>query len=212
MDEETRPELVRAIRKSWVDSDVPCDFVQAVEDKAVPPHHDRDRVIAEAQAIRADEESLGLREEPNAQHHQKVDKVAEICQEVMIADLVVLVPSYWHEVGQLHGVPDVEYFRPGADDPAGDEDVEHRCDKADLLTQSDGLCIVEPLAELVDGGTHALAIFVQLLLGSYWYAFPPFLHNVLLARLRPTSDLASLQTHLLGLLAQGILHLLESLG
>jgi hypothetical protein len=193
------------------DLNVPCDFVQAVEDETVPPHHDRNRIVAEAQAVCTDEQSLGLREEPNAQHHQKVDKVTQIRQEVMIADLVVLVPSYWHEVGQLHGIPDVEEFRPRADEPAGDEDVQYSRDKADLFTQSDCLRIVEPLAEFVDGRTHALAVFVQLLLRPDRYALPPFLHDVFLTRLRPTGDLASLKTHLLGLLAQGILHLLKSL-
>jgi hypothetical protein len=135
---------------------------------------------------------LGLREEPNAQNHQKVDKVAQIRQEVMIADLVVLVPSYWHEVGELHGIPDVKEFRPRADEPAGDEDVQYSRDKADLLTQSDCLRIIEPLAEFVDGPTHALAVFVQLLLRPDRYALPPFFHDIFLARLRPTGDLASL--------------------
>jgi hypothetical protein len=114
-----------------------------VEDETVTPHHDRNRVVAKAQAIRADEKSLGLGEEPNAQHHQKVDKVAQIRQEVVISDLVVLVPSYGHEVSQLHGIPDVKHFRPGTDDPARNEDVQHCCDKADLLAQRDSLCIVE---------------------------------------------------------------------
>ena len=73
-------------------------FVQAVKDQTVPPHGDRNGIIAKCQTKSADEKALGLREEPDGQDQEHVDKVAKIGKEVVEANLVVLVPSYRHEV------------------------------------------------------------------------------------------------------------------
>ena len=69
-----------------------------MEDEAVAPHGYCHSVVPERETVGADEETLGLREEPDAQDEQEVDKVAHVGEEVVVADGVVLVPAYGHEI------------------------------------------------------------------------------------------------------------------
>ena len=73
-------------------------FIQAVEDEAVAPHGDGDGVVAEGETVGGDEEAFRLREEPDAEDHEEVDEVAEVGEEVVEADFVVVVPAHGHEV------------------------------------------------------------------------------------------------------------------
>ena len=56
-------------------SDAPGDFVKTVEYQTIPPHHNSDRIVAETETVGADEKSLGLREKPDAEDHEQIDKV-----------------------------------------------------------------------------------------------------------------------------------------
>lgn len=69
-----------------------------MKDKAISPHSNSNRVIAKCEAIGADEQAFGLREEPDGQNEEHIHKVAKIRQEIVEADLVVFVPSNGHEV------------------------------------------------------------------------------------------------------------------
>src|SRR6266487_1967574 len=91
------------------------DFIEAVEYHRVPPHGYGDRIVSECQTISTDEEPFRIREEPDCAHTQEVDKVAEICQEVVVASSVVGIVSNGHEVENLSRVPDVEIFRISSD-------------------------------------------------------------------------------------------------
>lgn len=55
---------------------LPNDLVHAMEDHGIPPHSNRHGVIAKCEAERADKQPCRLREDPNAQHAEHVDKVA----------------------------------------------------------------------------------------------------------------------------------------
>lgn len=74
------------------------DFVQGVEDEAVAPHGDRDGVVAVREAVGADEQPLALGKHPDREHAERVDKVAQIGEEVVVAPFLVRVHSDRHEV------------------------------------------------------------------------------------------------------------------
>lgn len=73
-----------------------------MKDQAVPPHGNCYSIIAERQTVGADEKAFGLREEPDGQNEEHVDKIAKIRQEVVEANLVVFVPSDRHEIAVTH--------------------------------------------------------------------------------------------------------------
>lgn len=73
-------------------------LVQTVKDQTVPPHSDRNSIVAKRQTVGADEKALGLRKEPDGQDEEHVDKIAKIRQKVVETDLVIFVPSDWHEI------------------------------------------------------------------------------------------------------------------
>lgn len=69
-----------------------------MKDERVPPHGNSDCIIPKGQAKGADKETLAAREEPDGQDHEQVDKVAQVGQEVVVANLVVCVPPNGHEI------------------------------------------------------------------------------------------------------------------
>jgi len=134
-----------------------------VEDEAVPPHDDSDRVVAVGEAVGRDEEPFGAWEEPDGQEGEGVDKVAEVGQKIVVAFTMVSVEADRHEIGELHGEPPVEALRHGSHQIAGDEDVEDGGDEGDLLAGGDGHRFCPSLVDIVDGPLHAPAVFGQLL-------------------------------------------------
>ncbi len=62
---------------------VPRDLIERVEDKGVPPHSDGDGIVTKCEAVRADEEAFRLRENPDAEHEEEIDEVAEIREEIV---------------------------------------------------------------------------------------------------------------------------------
>lgn len=75
------------------------DLVHGMEDQRVAPHGDGYCVVAQRQTESADEEAFAAGEEPDAQDHEEVDKIAKVGEEVVVAYLVVLVPANRHEIG-----------------------------------------------------------------------------------------------------------------
>lgn len=65
------------------------DFVEAVKDHRVSPHDDRYRVVAVCKTICADEKSFRVREYPDTEKAEKIDRVTQISYEVVIADFLV---------------------------------------------------------------------------------------------------------------------------
>lgn len=65
-----------------------------------------------------------MRKCPDRKKGEKVDKVAQVGEEVMVALSVVGDVADGHEVCELDSEPVVEVFRTGADQVAGDEDIE----------------------------------------------------------------------------------------
>lgn len=109
---------------AWHDVDEQTgDFIQGMEDQRVSPQNNSDGIVAKSQAVCADEQSLAVGEEPNGKNKEQIDEIAEIGQEVVIADLVIFVPSDGHEVGELGRVPIVEVLGPCADEVARKKDV-----------------------------------------------------------------------------------------
>ena len=47
-----------------------------MKDQTIPPHHNRNSIIAVCETVRADEQPLALREEPDAKDEEEVDKIA----------------------------------------------------------------------------------------------------------------------------------------
>lgn len=60
-----------------------CDLVEAVEHERVTPHDDSHSIIAKGETVCCSEESFGAWKSPYAERYQKVDKVAQIREEVM---------------------------------------------------------------------------------------------------------------------------------
>jgi hypothetical protein len=154
----------------------PNNFVHRVKNKRIPPHGNGDGIIPISQAVCTDEEALGLREHPDAQDTQSVDKIAEVRKEVMVALLVIGIVAERHEVQELGGVPSGEPIRTAADEISRDEDIHSSGDEGQLLTCRDCGALVPALGQPIHGGAHAFAILVELLVGG-GYSAAPFLHN-----------------------------------
>lgn len=104
----TNQYLDKSLLGECASEDLRSDFVQAMEDETVPPHRYGYRVVAEGEAVGGDEEAFGVREEPDAEDHEQVDEVAEVGEEVVVADFVVVVPAHGHEVSTKSRVSLVE--------------------------------------------------------------------------------------------------------
>lgn len=55
---------------------LPCNLIQRVEDERVSPHSNRNRIVTHRQTIRADKQSLRVREDPYAEQKQQIHEVA----------------------------------------------------------------------------------------------------------------------------------------
>ena len=91
------------------------DFVHGVEYQRIAPHDDGNGVVPESEAVSTNEQALGPGEDPEAEDQQSVDKVAQICEEVVVSLLVVGVVAQGHEVEQLDSVPQREPLWAAAD-------------------------------------------------------------------------------------------------
>ena len=94
-----------------------------MKDEAVSPHGDRNGVVAICEAVGTDEEPFAFWEYPDRQHAESVDKVTEICEEVVVAPFLVCVCPDGHKVEELCRVPIMEPLRVSTDQIAADEDV-----------------------------------------------------------------------------------------
>lgn len=186
------------------------DFIQGMEDERVSPHGNGDSIVSQSEAESADEETLAGREEPDAEDEEEVDKIAEIGEKVMVANLVILVPANGHEVGELQGVPVVEIGGIGADEVAGQENVQDAGDKGHFLHGSDSLCIFPSLVDAFDVATHAALVLVELLVGGGGSA-APFLDDLVLCRDAGIPQLFLLLADLVGLSLKSLLETLEAL-
>lgn len=100
-----------------------------MEDHRVPPHGNSYRVVPISQAICADKQALRLRSDPYGKEHEKIDEIAEVSEEVVIAPFMVGVVANRHKVAKLRGEPVVELTRTGPDQIATDEDIQHSSDE-----------------------------------------------------------------------------------
>ena len=103
----TKSDCGAASRKPSL-NDLPDHLVHAMKDQRIAPHCNRNCIIPKYQTECADKQTLGLREDPEAQYTHQVDEVTEIRQKVVVSLLVVAIVSNWHEVDQLATVPNVE--------------------------------------------------------------------------------------------------------
>ena len=75
---------------TWHDVDEETgNFVEAVENHRIPPHSYGDGVISKGETEGADEETLGLGENPYTEKDHEVDEIAEIGQKVVITDFTI---------------------------------------------------------------------------------------------------------------------------
>lgn len=152
--------------KSYTGHDVDEEtdnLVHGMENERVPPHDNGNGVVPESKAVGTDEHALGAREDPETEHQQSVDKVAEIGEEVVVALFVVGIVAQGHEVEQLDRVPQREPLRACADQVSGNEDVHDGGDERGLFSGRDGGIGSPLLVEALDGLAHALLVLVQLL-------------------------------------------------
>lgn len=189
---------------------VPDDLVHTVEHHRVPPHGDCNRIVSESQAERANEKPFRVREDPNTQHAEQIDKVAEIGQEVVVAFSMVCKVADGHEKSQLAAKPVVKVLRASTDQVAADEDIEHTSNKRHLLPEGDSRRLAPPLAETLNAMLHPSTIFLQLLLGGRCMALP-FTHNTVLGIQGRQPQLLPLLAHLLPLRGEGLLPSLQTL-
>lgn len=156
---------------------VPRDLVHGMKYERIPPHCNRNGIVAKGQAKGADEQTLAAWESPNAQREQKIDKVAEVGQEIMVADLTVCKEADRHKVQQLCCVPVVKILRCSPDEVARYQNVEDAANEAELLADSDRLGGIPSLVDAINTPTHLLAVSVELLIGS-WDHTSPFLDDL----------------------------------
>lgn len=79
MDEEAVDQLALSYRTRVRTHDYPPDYlVHGVEYQRVPPHGDGDCVIPIRKTVRRNEQALRVGEDPYAENHQEVHKIAEI--------------------------------------------------------------------------------------------------------------------------------------
>jgi len=181
-----------------------------VEDKRVPPHSDCDGVVAKGQAVRADEQAFRVREDPDAQHAEQVDEVAQISKKVVVASLVVRVNADRHEVEQLQRVPVMEPLWMRADEIPGDEYIKHAAYERYFLAPCDSLRVVPPLAQPLDALAHPLLVLVELLVGR-GQSPAPFVHHTVFRVQSGRFEPLLLPPHFLGLGLDRSLNFLEAL-
>ena len=100
------------------------DFVQGVENQGVPPHDNSDGIVAVCKTVGADEEAFGSGEGPNGKQAERIDEIAEVGEEIVIALAMVGVESDRHEIYQLGSEPIVEILWDSTYQVSTDEDVE----------------------------------------------------------------------------------------
>lgn len=188
-----------------------CDLVKAVEYQRVTPHDDCHSIVSESQTVGGREEPLRLRKDPETQHQQHIDEVAEIGQEVVISTSMVCEDTNGHEVDELGRIPDVKPLRIATHQIPTRKDVHNAADKGYLLSEADGLCIIPLLAELLNSLPHALPISFELFIGR-GDTPPPFLHHSVAGILGSRLESISRPSHLVGLGRYTPLELLELLG
>ena len=160
---------------------LPGNLVQRMKHHRIPPHGNRDSVVAIRQAVGAYEEPLRPRRDPDGQQEQEIDKVAEVGQEIMVAALLICIIPDWHEIGKLDGKPQIEKIRMGSNQVSADEDVQHSGDERYLFSSGDRLGVVPSCAEVINRLPHALSVFCELLL-RWRQSTPPFLNHTVLCR------------------------------
>lgn len=161
MDKDTVYKTSATLRtQKTVLTHLPDDFIHTVEDHGVPPHSNRNGVISVRQAICADEQSLRVREDEEAEHTHHVDKVTEVSKEIVITTLPVGVEPDWHKIGQLTAIPQVQVFRVGANQVTADKDIQYTGDEKQLLSQSDRRRLIPLSSQAVDRFSHPSTVFV----------------------------------------------------
>jgi hypothetical protein len=133
-----------------------------MEHKRVPPHDDCYSIVSKSQTVGHKEQSLRTWKNPDAQRQQEIDKVAKICQEIMISTAVVCEDADGHEVNELGRIPEVKVLRETADQISTDKDVHNAANERYLLSHADGLCIVPLPSQLVDTLAHAFSVAIEL--------------------------------------------------
>jgi hypothetical protein len=186
---------------------IPDNFIHGMKDQRVPPHDDCDGVVPHGQAVGRDEQALRLRKDPDTQNDEDVDKVAQVCEKVVVALLVVGNEADGHKVEELASVPVWEVFGVQADKIAGDEDVHDSSDERCLLARRHSNGLFPLLVQTIYRVTHALPVLVELFaLGRYSSA--PFLDNAILC----DASVLGLVLDLLRLCGDRVLELLDALG
>jgi hypothetical protein len=75
VDEETKAVmLVEAYFKGW--NNIPGHFIQGMKDERISPHSNSYGIVSERQAVRADEQPLRARENPDGEHAEEIYEVA----------------------------------------------------------------------------------------------------------------------------------------
>ena len=191
-------------------SNVPDNLVHTVEDHRVAPHGDRSRIVSESQAESANKEPFRVGEDPNTQHAEQIDKVAEISQEVVVALSMVREVADGHEICQLGAKPYIKVLWASTDQVAADEDIEHTSNKRHLLPEGDSRCLVPLLSQALYTLLHPRTIFFQLLIGGRCPALP-FTHNTIFGIQGRRLELLPLLAHLLPLHGDCLLPFLQAL-
>ena len=153
---------------------VPDDLIHRVEHERVPPHDDSDGVVAHDQTVCGDEQALRLRNYPNAQDGEDIDKVTQISQEVVVALFMVRIVTDRHKPQELRSVPVREVVRVQADQVPRDEDIHDSGNEGSLLSCSDGERLVEAHVETIHGLAHTFLIQLKLFALS-GHPAPPFI-------------------------------------
>lgn len=191
-------------------SNIPDNLVHTVEDHGVAPHGDCSRIVSEGQAEGANKEPFRVGEDPDTQHAEQIDKVAEIGQEVVVALRMVREVADGHEICQLGAKPYIKVLRASTDQVAADEDIEHTSNKRHLLSEGDSCRLVPLLSQALYTLLHPSTIFFQLLIGGRRSALP-FTHNTILGIQGRRLELLPLLAHLLLLHGDCLLPFLQAL-
>lgn len=185
----------------------PDNLVHGVEYERVPPHDDGDGVVAHGQTVCCNEQALRLREDPDTEDHEDVDKVAQVSEEVVVAFLVVGDEADGHEVEQLARVPVGEEVWVQSDQVARDKDVHDSSDEGRLLLGCHRDRVLPLLVQAVHRVAHAPSILVELL-ALVWHSSTPFLDDAVSG----DASVLCLVLDLLRLRRYGGLELLDALG
>lgn len=98
--ELVRRQMDHAVQGDWghdMDEET-GHFVQGVEDERVAPHDDGHGIVSIGQTVGADEEPFRLREAPDREQQEEVDKIAQVSEKVVVSLLTVGDESNGHEV------------------------------------------------------------------------------------------------------------------